>query len=401
MIMAVGNLYVSNAAKLSSTKYHSIPFNNAKIEYKSDSADAFSFKTNRRLSQGTKVRFNDPRGKRYGFGGQVYKVKESTNGIYEYDCVSYLRLYLSKIPSVSYNNITSYKLLRKLLKNDPNNFSLAGLKKTTNKHEYLKWEKKSIWEIARQLQYLEWKAGNPVECYVDINGVLHFGKKINKEKGYKFTANGSGTNTIINYEETLTTDNVVTVGKVIYNGATRASAKASRDMIATWGYIEGDTFDCTENVTKESTTSTASSTSNSDGQAFINKYNISSKIVQQANSIISSAGAKTDNDKAKAIWKWMRGNIKYSRYACTKKGALSTLNARAGNCADQTHLYMSLAGSVGLQVRCNHISGHFFPETNLNGKWFATDTVTSSGWGNHACNGGHLAYYSNPNTFNC
>ena len=399
--MSVGTLYVSNTARLSETSFHSIPFKNAKIDYHSDSADSFSFKTNQNLLQGTRVRYNDPRGKRYGFGGQIYKSKESTNGLYEYNCVSYLRLYLSKISAVSYSNITSYNLLRKLLKNDPNNFSLAGLKKTTNKHSYLKWEKKSIWEIAKQLQYLEWKAGNPVECYVDIEGVLHFGKNINKEQGYKFATTGSGTNTIIDYNEEHTTDNVVTVGRVVYNGTTKATATASRDMIATWGYIEGDAVDCTENVTKGGSTSSTSSDTNSDGQAFISKYNINSKIVKQANSIINNAGAKTDKAKAYAIWKWMRNNIKYSYYACTKKGALSTLNKRSGNCADQTHLYMSLSGSVGLQVRCNHINGHFFPETKLNGKWFITDTVTSKGWGNHACNGSHLAYYSNPNTFNC
>ena len=183
--MSIGTLYVSDTAKLSQTHFHSIPFNNAKIEYKSDSADSLSFRSNQPLVQGTRVRYNDPRGKRYGFGGQIYKAKESTNGLYEYDCVSYLRLYMSKISSVSYNDITSYNLLRKLLKNDPNQFSLAGLTKTTNKHSYLKWEKKSIWEIARQLQYLEWKAGNPVECYVDVDGVLHFGKNINNEQGYK------------------------------------------------------------------------------------------------------------------------------------------------------------------------------------------------------------------------
>ena len=396
--MSIGKLYVSKNPKLSSTSFYTIPFNGAKIDYKSDTADSFSFKSNQPLSQGTRVRYQDPRGKRYSFGGQIYKAKESTNGLYEYDCVSYLRLYLSKISSVSYNDITSYNLLRKLLKADPNNFSLAGLTKTTNKHSYLKWEKKSIWEIARQLQYLEWKAGNPVECYVDVDGVLHFGKNINTETGYKFTAGSSGTNTIISYDETLTTDNVVTVGRVVYNGTTKASATASREMIATWGYIEGDAVDCTENVTKGSNSDSSSDT-NSDGQAFINKYNVNSKIVKQANSIIS--GAKSDNAKAKAIWKWMRDNIKYANYSCTKKGALGTLNKRAGNCADQTHLYMSLAGSVGLQVRCNHIKNHFYPETKLNGKWFATDTTTSKGWGSHAMNGGHLAYYTNPNTFNC
>ena len=398
----IGKLYVSNTAKLSETGFHTIPFRGAKVDYNSDSADSFSFQTNGNLKHGTRVRYEDPRGKRYGFGGQIYKSKETTNGLYSYDCVSYLRLYLSKISAVSYSDITSYNLLRKLLKNDPNNLSTAGLTKTTNKHSYLKWEKKNIWEIAKQLQYLEWKAGNPVECYVDIDGILHFGKNINTTEGYTFSTGGDGTNTIIQYEEDHATENIVTVGSVIYNGSTMASAQASRDMIATWGYIEADSFDCTENVTKTGTTDTSNTgTIVASGQAFINKYNISSKIVNQANSIITSAGAKTDNAKAKAIFNWMRNNIKYSRYACTKKGALGTLNARKGNCADQTHLYMSLAGSVGLQVRCNHINGHFFPETKLNGKWFATDTVTSRGWGNHACSGSHLAYYSNPNTFNC
>ena len=399
--MSVGKLYVSNTPKLSATKFHSIAFNNAKIEYKSDSADAFSFRTDERLSHGTRVRYSDPRGKRYGFGGQIYKSKETTNGLYEYECVSYLRLYLSKISGVSYSNITSYNILKKLIKKDPNHLSIAGLKKTTNKHSYLKWEKKSIWEIARQLQYLEWKAGNPVECYVDIYGVLHFGKKIKNTQGYTFSTKGDGTNTIINYEEDHATENVITVGHVVYKGDVRASAKASRDMIATWGYIEGDSFDCTENLTKNKSTNTSADGTNSDGQAFINKYNINSKIVQQANSIVGNS--TSDTDKAKKIFNWMRENIRYPhpRYACTKKGALGTLNARLGNCADQTHLYMSLAGSVGLQVRCNHIDGHFFPETKLNGKWFITDTVTSRGWGHHACNGAHLAYYSNPNKFNC
>ena len=397
--MSVGKLYVSDTPKLSETNFNLTPFTNGKIDYKITEADTFSFNSNVKLKQGTRVRYEDPRGKRYGFGGQVYKVKASVNGLYEYDCVSYLRLYLSKIGNVSYNNITSSNLLKKLLKKDANNLSTAGLTKTTNKHTYLKWEKKSIWEIARQLQYLEWKANNPVECYVDIDGVLHFGKKINKDEGYTFSTQGDGTNTIIDYEEESSIENIVTKGKVIFNGSTMATAKASKNMIATWGIIEGDDFDCTENITKTKASSVETTDANAQGQAFINKYNINSKIVKQANSIVGSAN--TDTAKAKALWKWMRDNIKYVYYACTKKGALGTLNARSGNCADQTHLYMSLAGSVGLQVRCNHINGHFFAETKLNGKWFITDTVTSRGWGHHACSGAHLAYYSNPNQFNC
>ena len=395
----VGKLYASDTPKLAETSFHTIPFADGKLDYKSNEANTFSFKTNQSLPHGTRIRYEDPRGKEYGFGGQIYKTHETITGLYEYDCVSYLRLYLSKINSASYSNMTSSNVLKKLLKKDANNLVTSGLTKTTNKHSYLKWEKKSLWEIARQLQYLEWKAGNPVECYVDIDGVLHFGKNINKEQGYKFSTTGDGTNMIIDYDDEYSTDDVVTVGRVLYSGATKSSATASKDMIATWGYIEGDSFDCTENITQTNTSSTNTANTNTDGAAFIQKYNINSKIVKQAQSIVGNS--KSDRDKAKKIWNWMRNHIPWVNYACTRKGALGTLNARKGNCADQTHLYMSLAGSVGLTVRCNHINGHFFPETKLNGKWFPTDTTTRRGWGGHACNGAHWAYHYDPNRFNC
>ena len=267
----IGTLYASDTPKLSETRFHTIPYKNGKITYKDNEAGTFSFQTNQNLAQGTRVRYEDPRGKQYGFGGQIYKTKETTRDLYEYECVSYLRLYLSKIGSVAYNDNTSYNILKKLIKKDPNNLSIAGLTKTSNKHSYLKWEKKSIWEIARQLQYLEWKAGNPVECYVDLDGVLHFGKNINKEQGYKFSTTGEGTNTILDYEDEYKLDDVVTVGRVLYKGATKSSATASKDMIATWGYIEGDPFDCTENITQTSTSSTDAANINTDGAAFIQK----------------------------------------------------------------------------------------------------------------------------------
>lgn len=233
MIILIGALYASNTPKLTETQFHTIPFKDTKVTYNTDEAGTLSFKTNQQLPQGTRIRYEDPRGKAYGFGGQIYKTKENVNDLYEYDCVSYLRLYLSKIASVSYNNQTSYNILKKLIKKDPNNLSVAGLTKTSNKHSYLKWEKKSIWEIARQLQWLEWKAGNPVECYVDLDGVLHFGKNINTEQGYTFSTTGDGTNTILDYEDEYNLDDVVTVGRVTFNGATKTTATASKDMIAT------------------------------------------------------------------------------------------------------------------------------------------------------------------------
>ena len=392
-------MYASDTPKLAETHFHEIPFSDGKIEYKRNEASTLSFTSPEKLSHGTRIKYVDPRGSKYSFGGQIYKTKESVNGFYDYDVISYTRLYLSKSITVSYSNLTSSQIIKKLLKANPNNLSTSGITKTTNKHSYVKWEKKSLWEIAQQLQWLEYKAGNAIECYVNADGILVFGKTVNTKEGYNFSTTTSGTNQIIDYEDELATEDVVTAGRVVFDGKTKAYAQSSANLIATWGLIEGESFDCTENITQTSTSSTDAANINTDGAAFIQKYNINSKIVKQAQSIVGST--KGEKAKARAIWKWMHDNIQYKRYACTKKGALGTLNARRGNCADQTHLYMSMAGSVGLTVRCNHINGHFFPETKLNGKWFPTDTVTRRGWGGHACSGAHWAYHYDPNRFNC
>lgn len=392
-------MYASDTPKLAETSFHEIPFSDGKIEYKRNEASTLSFTSPEKLSHGTRIKYVDPRGSKYSFGGQIYKTKESVNGFYDYDVISYTRLYLSKSITVSYSNLTSSQIIKKLLKANPNNLSTSGITKTTNKHSYVKWEKKSLWEIAQQLQWLEYKAGNAIECYVNADGILVFGKTVNTKEGFNFSTTTSGTNQIIDYEDELATEDVVTAGRVVFDGKTKAYAQSSANLIATWGLIEGESFDCTENITQTSTSSTDAANINTDGAAFIQKYNINSKIVKQAQSIVGST--KGEKAKAKAIWKWMHDNIQYKKYACTRKGALGTLNARRGNCADQTHLYMSMAGSVGLTVRCNHIDGHFFPETKLNGKWFPTDTVTRRGWGGHACSGAHWAYHYDPNRFNC
>ena len=392
-------MYASDTPKLAETHFHEIPFSDGKIEYKRNEASTLSFTSPEKLSHGTRIKYVDPRGSKYSFGGQIYKTKESVNGFYDYDVISYTRLYLSKSITVSYSNLTSSQIIKKLLKANPNNLSTSGITKTTNKHSYVKWEKKSLWEIAQQLQWLEYKAGNAIECYVNADGILVFGKSVNTKEGFNFSTTSSGTNQIIDYEDELATEDVVTAGRVVFDGKTKAYAQSSANLIATWGLIEGESFDCTENITQTSTSSTDAANINTDGAAFIQKYNINSKIVKQAQSIVGSA--KSDKAKAKAIWTWMRNHIKYVYYACTHRGALGCLKRRGGNCADQTHLYMSLAGSVGLDVRCNHINGHFFPQTKINGKWFDTDTVTRRGWGGHWGTGGHWAYHYNPNQFNC
>ncbi|MGZ7108545.1 MAG: transglutaminase-like domain-containing protein, partial [Methanobacterium sp.] len=44
----------------------------------------------------------------------------------------------------------------------------------------------------------------------------------------------------------------------------------------------------------------------------------------------------------------------YSFYYDTRYGALGTLNNRAGNCCDQTHLVVALSRAAGLPARYVH-----------------------------------------------
>ena len=124
----------------------------------------------------------------------------------------------------------------------------------------MKWEKKGLWEIAQQLQWLEYQAGNAIECYVNADGILVFGKSVNTKEGYNFSTTTSGTNQIIDYEDELATEDVVTAGRVIYNGKTKAYAQSSASLVATWGLIEGESFDCTEQVSTAKTTTSSKAT---------------------------------------------------------------------------------------------------------------------------------------------
>ena len=48
-------------------------------------------------------------------------------------------------------------------------------------------------------------------------------------------------------------------------------------------------------------------------------------------------------------------DIAYELYANTKKGAVKTLRARKGNCADQAHLLVALFRAAGIPARYVHV----------------------------------------------
>lgn len=133
-------------------------------------------------------------------------------------------------------------------------------------------------------------------------------------------------------------------------------------------------------------------TDSTTAKAQIKKYGIHKDVVAKARSICW--GKKTDKAKMKAIADWMglgnSGKIKYSKYDCTKKGAKGTLEARKGNCADQTHLCIALARAVGVKARYVHRWNHYYGEYKINGNWFVVDTVTSKGWGHYWSGSGRL-----------
>ena len=389
--MSVGTLYMSHSTSRGEADFTSIPFHDASIEWNREEASTMSFKSPIKLAEADRIRYQADGTKR-NFGGQIIKVKESATDDYEYEAISYLRLYHSKV-TFSCKNMTASNIMKKILKKDANKLSTSGIKKTSIIHSNLKWVNTSIWDIALQLCYLEHKFGNDIGVLIDENGTMRFGYSLNNQEGYIFS-------NVLDYSEEHDSSDFVTQYSVTYNGKVIAKSSASASLIAKWGVVS-ETEDCTTTTssTSKSSTKTTSSTSDATADANIKKWKIESKIVKQAQSITN--GKKSDKAKAKAIWNWMRNNVKYSYYACTRKNALGTLNARSGNCADQTHLYMCLALASGLTVRCNHINGHFFPQTKIDGKWFDTDTVTRRGWGGHWGNGGHWAYYNDPHKFNC
>lgn len=391
MFLAIGTLYYSHSTARGEATFTSIPFYDASIEWNRTEASTMSFKSPIKLAEADRIRY-EATDTRRNFGGQVIKVKATARDDYEYEVISYLRLYHSKI-TFSCKNMTASKIMKKILKKDANQLSTAGITETSIIHGKLKWMNTSIWDIANQLCYLEHKFGNDIGCHIDENGTMRFGYSLNNQEGYVFT-------NVLDYSEEYDSSDFVTQYSVTYNGKGVASSSANQSLIAKWGVIS-EVEDCTTSKSTSSTSSTKTTTTTTDAnaEANIKKWRIESKIVKLAQQITN--GKKSDKAKAKAIWDWMRNHIKYSYYACTRKNALGTLNARAGNCADQTHLYMCLAYASGLEVRCNHINGHFFPQTKLNGKWFDTDTVTRRGWGGHWGNGGHWAYHYDPHKFNC
>ncbi len=377
--MAIGKLYYSHSTERGKADFKSIPFHDASIDWKRTEASTMSFKSPVELKEADRIRYKNPTGE--DFGGQVYKVKKATGDDYQYDVISYLRLYHDKV-TCSYKNLTSSQILKKVLKLSKNNFHTSGIKPTKIVHQSLKWENKSIWDIAQQLCWLEHQAGYEVRAKVDANGTLLFNYLPQQQKGYSFSS-------VLSYDETYDSSDVISQAKIMFKGKEIANATSSSGMVAKWGYVT-EVEECqaeakSQGIADTSTTEQSQSLRN---DAMIRKYNIPSKVVNQALAVANEGASEYNN--MKALYNWCNKHIGYEGYSNTKYGASGTLSHRKGNCCDNANLLIAMARAIGINCRYCHsqmgTQGHIYGEYSINGKWVVIDTGTRSTtqyWGSH------------------
>lgn len=102
--------------------------------------------------------------------------------------------------------------------------------------------------------------------------------------------------------------------------------------------------------------------------------------------------ATTDYDKAKAIFEYARDEWEYENYYNTTRGAVKTIEDKAGNCCDLTHGIVAMARAAGIPSRYRHaqcmyssgVIGHVMAELYVDGVWYLCDASNNNNtFGNH------------------
>ena len=149
------------------------------------------------------------------------------------------------------------------------------------------------------------------------------------------------------------------------------------------------------NKTKASVSKTATksvSSSKTTISEALRKYLTSTKNCQVKNKDIQdlaktlTSKLKTDYEKGKKLFNWVRDNIQYKKYRNTLRGAVNTLKAKKGNCVDQSHLLIALSRASGIPARyvkgggckftSGYVSGHIWTQLYINKKWVVADTTS-------------------------
>lgn len=95
--------------------------------------------------------------------------------------------------------------------------------------------------------------------------------------------------------------------------------------------------------------------------------------------------ATTDWGKVRAIYDWVRANVRYA-FDEELKGALTALRAGHGDCEELTSLFIALCRANGIPARSVWIPGHCYPEFYLQsadgqGRWFPCQAAGDEDFG--------------------
>ena len=202
---------------------------------------------------------------------------------------------------------------------------------------------------------------NTSKITVDVNGKSSINVKV--------SANNAKTNTT---KKTTTSTKTTKT-----NAAKSTSAKTSKTVSKTISKTSAKSLKLNDTYINES----------------LKKYLSSSKNCQIGNKEIKAlakkltSSLKSDYDKGKKLFNWVRDNIQYKKYRNTRKGAVKTLQTKKGNCVDQSHLLVALSRAAGIPARyvkgtncrftTGYVSGHIWTQILVGKKWVVADPTSS------------------------
>ena len=240
---------------------------------------------------------------------------------------------------------------------------------------------------------------NTSKVNVDVNGKSTVNVKVSAKNTTKKTTNAKTTTNTI--KETAT--KVKTTTNAIKKTVTKNTAKTSVNSTKKNATKTNGTKTSQKNATKTNGTKTSKTVSKANYKTTklndtsipqdLRKYLSSSRNCQISNKEIKelsqklTSTLKSDYDKGKKLFKWVRDNVQYKKYRNTRRGAVKTLKTKKGNCVDQSHLLIALSRASGIPARyvkgdkcrftTGYVSGHIWTEILVGNKWVVADPTSS------------------------
>lgn len=220
-------IYHSSSTTRVNADFKTIPFSNASIEFNSDKASTASFNSPEKLLEGDRIRIMGDNHR--PFGGQVIKVgSKLRDGSYQYECIDYTRLFFGK-SYTTWSGGTSAEIIRAVI----SNHDLSGIENTKKVHGQLIWKGVTRWDIIQELRWLDYEAGQHIECYVNEDGTLIYRPLAQTHEGYVFKS-------AYDYNHEYDASTIMTGASVYTEDEELLSIVANvndADLVAIWGHI--------------------------------------------------------------------------------------------------------------------------------------------------------------------